>query len=124
TNAITASKIAVDRSESAHGAPAAEAVAPERGVLGEFWYNFRHNLFKPLLLFFYLGFLVPILRVKFEFPYVMYQGLTIYLLLAIGWHGGEELALLDPKILGSVAGFMGVGFLTNFFIGIIAYLLL
>ena len=41
---------------------------------------------------------VPILRVKFEFPYVMYQGLTIYLLLAIGWHGGEELSNLDPKL--------------------------
>ena len=60
-------------------------------------HNFRHNLFKPLLLFFYMGFLVPILRVKFEFPYVIYQGLTIYLLIAIGWHGGEELAHADPE---------------------------
>ena len=32
----------------------------------EFWENFRHNLFKPLLLFFYSGFLVPILGVKFD----------------------------------------------------------
>jgi hypothetical protein len=94
---------------------------PERGPLQEFWHNFTHNLFKPLLLFFYLGFLVPILRVKFEFPYVIYQGLTIYLLIAIGWHGGEELALLDPKVLGGVAGFMGIGFVTNFIIGIVAY---
>ncbi|WP_406701298.1 sodium-dependent bicarbonate transport family permease [Singulisphaera sp. Ch08] len=93
-------------------------------MLGEFWYNFRHNLFKPLLLFFYLGFLVPILRVKFEFPYVIYQGLTIYLLLAIGWHGGEELSNLNPDVLGSVFGFMTVGFLTNFVIGIAAYLML
>src|SRR5208282_1332290 len=53
-------------------------------ILQEFWHNFTHNLFKPLLLFFYLGFLVPILKVEFEFPYVIYQGLTIYLLLAIG----------------------------------------
>ncbi len=60
-------------------------------ILEEFWHNFTHNLFKPLLLFFYLGFLVPILKVEFEFPYVIYQSLTIYLLLAIGWHGGEEL---------------------------------
>ena len=66
---------------------------PRRGrSSAELLYNFRHNLFKPLLLFFYMGFLVPILRVKFEFPYVIYQGLTIYLLIAIGWHGGEELA--------------------------------
>ena len=28
-------------------------------MVHEFWHNFTHNLFKPLLLFFYLGFLVP-----------------------------------------------------------------
>jgi hypothetical protein len=54
----------------------------------------------------------------------MYQGLTIYLLLAIGWHGGEELSNLDPGLLKSVVGFMSVGFLTNFVIGIVAYLML
>ena len=84
-----------------------------RSVLAEFWHNFRHNLFKPLLLFFYMGFLIPILRVKFEFPYVIYQGLTIYLLIAIGWHGGEELAELDAETLGRAVGFMVVGFVTN-----------
>jgi hypothetical protein len=93
-------------------------------ILQEFWHNFTHNLFKPLLLFFYLGFLVPILKVEFEFPYVIYQGLTIYLLLAIGWHGGEELAKINPSSIGSVVGFMVVGFVLNFFIGILAYLLL
>ncbi|WP_068422344.1 sodium-dependent bicarbonate transport family permease [Planctomyces sp. SH-PL62] len=90
-------------------------------MLHEFWYNFRHNLFKPLLLFFYLGFLVPILRVQFEFPYVMYQALTIYLLIAIGWHGGEELAHLNPDSIKSIVGFMGVGFLANTLIGLIAF---
>ena len=65
-------------------------------MLQEFWHNFTHNLFKPLLLFFYFGFLIPILKVRFEFPYVIYQGLTMYLLLAIGWHGGEELAKIKP----------------------------
>jgi uncharacterized protein len=110
-----ASRIAVSEA-----APA----APERSILEEFWYNFRHNLFKPLLLFFYMGFLVPILRVKFEFPYVIYQGLTIYLLIAIGWKGGEELselAMHDPGMLVKASGFMVVGFIINFFIGIIAY---
>ncbi|MFZ0715610.1 hypothetical protein, partial [Mycobacterium sp.] len=28
-------------------------------MLHEFWHNFTHNLFKPLLLFFYFGFLLP-----------------------------------------------------------------
>ena len=93
-------------------------------MLHTFWENFRHNLFKPLLLFFYMGFLVPILQVEFEFPHIIYQGLTIYLLVSIGWHGGEELAKLDNEVLTQALKFMGVGFVTNFVIGIIAYFLL
>jgi uncharacterized protein len=93
-------------------------------MLHEFLENFLHNLFKPLLLFFYFGFLIPILKVEFEFPYVVYQGLTMYLLVAIGWHGGEELAKIKPSTIGNIAGFIVTGFLLNFVIGIIAYLLL
>lgn len=93
-------------------------------LLCEFWENFQHNLFKPLLLFFYMGFLVPILGVKLDFPHVIYQGLTIFLLLAIGWHGGEELAKLSLGQLGTAGGFMAVGVVTNFFIGITAYMIL
>jgi uncharacterized protein len=93
-------------------------------MLHEFFENFLHNLFKPLLLFFYLGFLIPILRVEFEFPYVIYQGVTMYLLVAIGWHGGEELAEIKPSTIGSIAGFMVTGFALNFVIGILAYRLL
>jgi uncharacterized protein len=93
-------------------------------MLHEFWQNFTHNLFKPLLLFFYLGFLIPILKVRFEFPYVIYQGLTMYLLLAIGWHGGEELAEINRSDIDNIAGFMIVGFVLNFVIGIAAYFLL
>ena len=79
-------------------------------MLQEFWHNFTHNLFKPLLLFFYFGFLIPILKVRFEFPYVLYQGLTMYLLLAIGWHGGEELAKIQPSSIAAIVGFMVLGF--------------
>ncbi len=93
-------------------------------MLYDFWINFTHNLFKPLLLFFYLGFLIPIFKVEFEFPYVIYQGLTLYLLLAIGWRGGEELANIDSSSIAKVAGFMMLGFFTNFAIGILAYALL
>ncbi|HEU0190581.1 MAG TPA: sodium-dependent bicarbonate transport family permease [Mycobacterium sp.] len=93
-------------------------------MLAEFIQNFEHNLFKPLLLFFYLGFLIPILKVEFELPYVIYQGLTLYLLLAIGWHGGEELAAIGASNIGRVAGFMLVGFVTNTAIGFLAYGLL
>ncbi len=93
-------------------------------MLHEFWHNFTHNLFKPLLLFFYLGFLLPILKVRLEFPQAIYQALTMYLLLAIGWHGGEELAAIKPADIGSVAGFMLVGFVLNFVIGTLSYFLL
>lgn len=90
-------------------------------MLQEFWHNFTDNLFKPLLLFFYFGFLIPILKVRFEFPYVIYQGLTMYLLLAIGWHGGEELAKISASSVGAIVGFMVLGFVLNCAIGGLAY---
>jgi hypothetical protein len=93
-------------------------------MLQEFWQNFTHNLFKPLLLFFYMGFMVPVLGVKLDFPHVIYQGLTIFLLIAIGWHGGEELAKLTAAELTRAGGFMVVGFVTNFLIGCTAYMFL
>jgi hypothetical protein len=90
----------------------------------QFLDNFLHNLFKPLLLFFYLGFLVPLLKVPFEFPYAIYKGLIIYLLISIGWHGGEELASLSASDLGRASGFMVIGFLANLTIGVVAYVVL
>jgi hypothetical protein len=93
-------------------------------MLQEFGNNVLHNLFKPLLLFFYMGFSIPLLGVPFEFPHVLYQGLTMYLLIAIGWHGGEELASLDATGVQQALGFMVIGFILNFIIGCVAYLLL
>ncbi|WP_068176529.1 sodium-dependent bicarbonate transport family permease [Mycobacterium sp. UM_CSW] len=93
-------------------------------MLHEFWDNFTHNLFKPLLLFFYFGFLIPIMKVRFEFPYVIYQGLTMYLLVSIGWQGGEELAKIQPADIDNIAGFALMGFALNFLIGVLAYVVL
>jgi hypothetical protein len=90
-------------------------------MLYELFENFRHNLFKPLLMFFYLGFGATLLRVPLKFPPQFYQGLTIYLLVAIGWHGGEELAALPSATLLQAFGFMLIGFCSNMFIGILAY---
>lgn len=98
--------------------------AKEPAMIDELLYNFAHNLFKPLLLFFYAGFAIPLLRVKFEFPKVLYQSLTIYLLLAIGWHGGEELASLSPDMIGQAVGFTLLGFCTNLVLGFVAYWML
>ncbi|CAJ1506104.1 sodium-dependent bicarbonate transport family permease [[Mycobacterium] kokjensenii] len=93
-------------------------------MLLEFWTNFTHNLFKPLLLFFYFGFLLALLKVPFEFPNAVYQGLTMYLLIAIGWHGGEELAGIEFTQFGGILGFIVTGFVLNFLIGCLAYYLL
>jgi hypothetical protein len=93
-------------------------------LFSKFWNNFRSNLFKPLLLFFYVGFCVPLMRVAFEFPKSIYQGLTIYLLVSIGWHGGEELAVLSSKSFQQAFSFMVVGFLTNGLIAVLAYWML
>ena len=82
-------------------------------MLHSFLENFLHNLFKPLLLFFYFGFLLRILKVDFEFPYVIYQGLTMYLLIAIGWHGGEELAEIKASSIAKILGFLATGFVVN-----------
>lgn len=90
-------------------------------MLEEFISNFANNLFQPLLLFFYLGFLIPLLKVPLEFPPALYKGLTIYLLIAIGWHGGEELAELTADDFSLALGFMVIGFFTNTLIAIMAY---
>jgi hypothetical protein len=93
-------------------------------MLQQFLFNFTHNLFKPLLLFFYMGFAMTLFKVPLEFPKAMYQFLTIYLLISIGWHGGEELASLSMLDLEHASGFMIIGFLTNTLIGLSAYVLL
>lgn len=93
-------------------------------MMHEFLSNVQHNLFKPILLFFFLGFAVPILRVPFEFPKALYQILTLYLLIAIGWHGGEELAALSGAQLSQALGLMVLGFFTNLAIGFLAYAML
>ena len=90
-------------------------------MLNEFCVNITHNLFKPLLLFFYLGFLIAILKVRFELPYVIYQGLTMYLLLAIGWQGGEQLAKVEPDDIDNIAEFVALGCVLSLAIGVFTY---
>ncbi len=93
-------------------------------MLNAFWDNVTHNLFKPLLLFFYFGFLIPILKVRFEFPHVIHQALTMYLLLAIGWRGGQQLGAIKPGHIGAIAGFLVLGFVLNCAIGVITFVVL
>ena len=94
--------------------------AATTSAAGRIWINFTSNLFQPLLLFFFMGFAVPLLRVPFEFPKPLYQSLTIYLLIAIGWHGGELMAQQSPNELVIAGGLVIVGFFVNGFIGVLA----
>lgn len=45
----------------------------------------------------------------------------MYLLIAIGWRGGEELSQLSGALLNQAIGFIAVGFVVNLCLGIIAY---
>jgi len=90
------------------------------GAFGQIWHNFTTNLFQPLLLFFFMGFAVPLLKVPLEFPKQLYQALTLYLLVAIGWHGGELMAQQSSSELAVAGGLVVVGLIVNGFIGVIA----
>lgn len=98
--------------------------ATRENPLEQFWFNFRTNLFKPLLLFFFVGLMIPLLNIPLEFPKAVYQGLTIYLLISVGWHGGEELAVLPADEMQQAGIFMVIGFITNLLVGALAYLFL
>jgi hypothetical protein len=91
---------------------------------GDFWLQFAQKLFQPLLLFFHLGFPIPIMKAPYQFPKQIYQGITLYLLVAIGWHGGEELAKMSGDGFMEALGFAGIGFASNIVIGLTAYFML
>jgi hypothetical protein len=52
----------------------------------------RANLLSPAVLFFVLGIVAAILKSDLRFPEQLYIGLTIYLLVAIGFKGGVAIA--------------------------------
>jgi hypothetical protein len=67
---------------------------------GDFWLEFAEKMFQPLLLFFSAGFLILIRKVHSMLPKQVYQGMVLDLLAAIGWHGGEELAIRQLPLSG------------------------
>ncbi len=66
--------------------------------------------FEPVILFFLLGLLAGLLRSDLKIPPVLYESLSIFLLLAIGLKGGVELARqsLSELILPTLA-VVGIG---------------
>ncbi len=69
-----------------------------------------HNLLSPVVLTFVLGILAVFVKSDLKFPEELYQGLTIYLLLAIGFKGGAALtrAPVDEVALAIVVA-VGLG---------------
>jgi len=61
----------------------------------------NHAYFEPVILFFLLGAIAGFVRSDLKIPGVLYESLSIFLLLAIGLKGGAELArypLLDVAL--------------------------
>jgi uncharacterized protein len=70
------------------------------------------NLLIPAVLFFVLGFFARLVRSDLQFPPDLHKVLAIYLLTAIGIHGGYELGLAEmTTVLHAIfwAGVLGVG---------------
>ena len=69
------------------------------------------NMLIPAVLFFALGFVAQLVRSDLKFPPDLAKALSIYLLVAIGLHGGIELAKIDlASALAAVAAALGLGF--------------
>ncbi len=52
----------------------------------------RANLLSPAVLFFVLGLIAALTKSDLKFPEPLYVGMTIYLLVAIGFKGGVAIA--------------------------------
>ncbi|WP_297736657.1 sodium-dependent bicarbonate transport family permease [uncultured Maricaulis sp.] len=57
------------------------------------------TLFSPAVLFFVLGLLAAIVRSDLAIPEAVAKGLSLYLVMAIGFKGGAEMAVTDPSSL-------------------------
>ncbi len=64
----------------------------------------RANLLSPIPLAFLLGITAKLIRSEFTLPKDIYAGLSIYLLFALGLHGGVELAHASIASIAAPAG--------------------
>jgi hypothetical protein len=71
------------------------------------------NLTSPIVLAFVLGLVARLLRSEFQLPKDVYAGISIYLLLALGLHGGVELGRADAsEILWPAIATLAIGCVT------------
>jgi uncharacterized protein len=74
-----------------NGWPSRAFVANATSIM-ELFDAVRANLFSPAVLFFALGVFAAVVKSDLRFPEQLYAGLTIYLLVAIGFKGGVAFA--------------------------------
>lgn len=72
-------------------------------------FNPLEALFIPSVLFFLIGFLAPLLRIKVAFPDSVAKVLALYLLISIGMQGGVTLS--NEPLSWDLAGVWGAGIL-------------
>ncbi|NJL08568.1 MAG: sodium-dependent bicarbonate transport family permease [Methylacidiphilales bacterium] len=80
------------------------------------------NILSPMVLFFALGVFAGLLRSDLAIPEAISKGLSLYLMLAIGFKGGVELA--SSGFAGMVAVALVLALALSFSLPIIAYALL
>ncbi|TXC78723.1 sodium-dependent bicarbonate transport family permease [Metabacillus litoralis] len=74
-----------------------------------------HNLLSPVVLFFVLGLIAAIFKSDLKFPNGLSEGLSIYLLIAIGIKGGIELSHYSiQSVLGPIVGALFLGIIIPF----------
>ena len=68
------------------------------------------NVLSPAALFFFLGFLAVLLHSDLELPYPLPKFFSTYLLMSIGYTGGEKLAQagLTMEVAATIAAAMGM----------------
>lgn len=71
-----------------------------------------NTILSPVVLFFVLGFGAGLLRSSLSVPEALAKGLSLYLMLAIGFKGGVEMshASLDAGVVGTIGLGLGAGF--------------
>lgn len=79
----------------------------------------QHHLLTPAVLFFFLGLIASLVKSDLALPEAVVQGLSIYLLIAIGFAGGVELAAAG--LTATVFKTAVVAVAAGFFIPLIAF---
>jgi uncharacterized protein len=80
------------------------------------------NLLSPLVLFFALGLLAAIARSDLAVPEAVARTLALYLMMAIGFKGGVEVA--KSGVTSAMLGAIAAGMLLSLAIPVIAFVLL